>query len=84
MTFEQEQLSELHKALTTIAQGMTSDFPGAPDVMACSRNEFRGEMWSWSQRVAKDALLRYRQALQIVEEEEREEELANGQFGVGA
>ena len=50
---------ELREALDTIASGWTTRFPGAPDVMtATSPDHFRGEMWSWSQKVARAALSR--------------------------
>ena len=53
--------AELVAALDTIAGGYINRFPGAPDVMtAASPKEFRGAMWSWSQRVARAAIAKAR------------------------
>ncbi len=46
----------LVEALDTIAKGMTNKFPGAPDVMEMTPDEFRHTMWTWSQKVARAAL----------------------------
>ncbi len=46
----------LRAALRTIADGMTADFPGAPDIMAVSPDDFRAGMWTWSQKCARAAL----------------------------
>ena len=47
----------LEEALETIAGGYTSRFPGAPDPMtAASPLAFQSAMWSWSQKVATEAL----------------------------
>lgn len=46
----------LMEALETIAKGKTNKFPGAPDIMNTTQDEFRRAMWSWSQKVASAAL----------------------------
>ena len=52
----QSQLAAAQEALRTIADGMTAEFPGAPDVMKMSPDEFRGCMWTWSQKCARAAI----------------------------
>lgn len=53
----ERRVGELEGALDTIGGGHTNRFPGAPDVMnAASPLDFRSEMWSWSQKVARAAL----------------------------
>ncbi len=45
----------LKKALDTIAGGYIDRFPSAPNI-DMEPVIFQSKMWSWSQRVAKDAL----------------------------
>ena len=86
MTTEMEHIEALAEALETIAGGYRDRFPGAPDAMNWdgSPEEFRSQMWSWSQRVAKAAIEEHKAWLKIHEEEQKEREIANSQFGVGA
>ena len=51
------ELAGLREALHDIAGGHTSQYVDAPDVMTAeSPAAFQHDMWTWSQRVAKDAL----------------------------
>ena len=60
LTAEREEheakLTAAEKALRVIAGGYTSEFPGAPDVMTATPEQFRSDMWTWSQKVAKSAI----------------------------
>ena len=48
----------LMRALRAIAGGHTEMYPDIPhpDIMRMSAEEFRGEMWAWSERVARSVL----------------------------
>ena len=51
-----EEIERLWEKLDTIAGGHIDRFPGGPDIMAVTPEEFRYQMWTWSQSVARDAL----------------------------
>ncbi len=50
---------ELVEALDTIVGGWTDRFPGAPNVMHDTPEEFRSKMWTWSQQVAAAAIAKH-------------------------
>lgn len=69
----------LTTALNDIAGGIIPVLPSTDNM-----NKFGDEMWQWSQKRARRALEEAKGFHKILEEEEHEEELNNGQFGVGA
>jgi len=50
------EVERLRAALDAIGGGHTDRFPGGPDVMKGTPEEFRLGMWTWSQKVAREAL----------------------------
>ena len=68
----EHELDTALEALRIIAGGLSSD-NGGPDFMIMTRDEFHSAMWSWSQKIAREAL----SEIEGLSEE-------SGQFGVGA
>ncbi len=50
------EIERLRAALEAIAGGHIDRFPGAPDVMQETPEEFRHKMWGWCQKVAAAAI----------------------------
>ena len=55
----ERERDELREALDIIARGYTDRFPGAPDAMTSTPEDFRSAMWAWSEHVARAALAKW-------------------------
>lgn len=50
------RIERAERPIEAIASGQTGWFPGAPDILeSTDKAEFRGDMWTWSQGLARKA-----------------------------